>query len=59
MYVEGQTTPFNQQVIGWHVPQMWEQLKKSSEYTKRREAVDAFNRTSKWKKRGLSLLGTK
>ncbi|KAI9595521.1 xanthine dehydrogenase [Syncephalis fuscata] len=58
-YKEGQLTYYNQAVIGWHVPQMWEQLKASSDYAKRREEVDAFNRSSKWKKRGLAMLPTK
>ncbi|KAL1925143.1 uncharacterized protein VTP21DRAFT_26 [Calcarisporiella thermophila] len=59
MYREGQYTHFNQELKDWHIPEIWRQLKASSEYERRRREVDEFNATSRWKKRGLSLIPTK
>ncbi|KAI5791665.1 Molybdopterin-binding domain of aldehyde dehydrogenase-domain-containing protein [Peziza echinospora] len=59
MYKEHDTTHFNQELVDWHVPIMIERIKKEAEYNKRREAVDEFNKTHKWKKRGISLIPTK
>lgn len=58
-YHEGDTTHFNQKLVDYHVPQLVSQLKEEASYMARREAVDAFNKTHKWKKRGLSLISTK
>lgn len=38
---------------------MVQQLKQDADYESRRRAVDEFNRSHKWKKRGLSLIPTK
>lgn len=59
MYKEGDTTHFNQELVDFHVPIMWEQVQKEAEFEARRKAIDEFNATHKWKKRGLSLIPTK
>ncbi|KAG0127145.1 molybdopterin binding aldehyde oxidase/xanthine dehydrogenase [Tuber indicum] len=59
MYKEGDETHFNQVLKDWHVPLLVNAVKKEAEYEKRREAVDEFNKTHKWRKRGLSLIPTK
>lgn len=59
MYKEGDTTHFNQELADWHVPLLLSTIKQEADYTKRRSEVDEFNRTHKWKKRGLSLIPTK
>ncbi|KDN47751.1 hypothetical protein K437DRAFT_245899 [Tilletiaria anomala UBC 951] len=59
MYREGERTHYGQELVDWNVPALWSELKITSEYDKRRAAVDAFNKQNRWKKRGLSLMCTK
>ncbi|KAJ1972089.1 hypothetical protein H4R35_004868 [Dimargaris xerosporica] len=58
-YREGQTTPFNQPLTDWHFKATWDQVWHSAQYQARRQAIDAFNQTSRWKKRGLAIVPTK
>jgi xanthine dehydrogenase/oxidase len=59
MYKAGDITHFNQELKDWHVPLMYQQVQDESEYSKRREAVDEYNKGHKWNKRGLALIPTK
>lgn len=59
MYKEGQATHYNQELKDWHIPLIVDTLKKEANFEKRRQEVDEFNKTHKWKKRGLSLIPTK
>ncbi|KAF2650067.1 xanthine dehydrogenase/oxidase [Lophiostoma macrostomum CBS 122681] len=60
LYKVGEHTPFFQKIDDdWHVPITLEQLRRSSEYEKRKAAVAAFNKTNRWKKRGICLVPTK
>ena len=59
MYEPGEETHFKQELKDWYVPLMWEQVKKEAEIERRRKDIDDFNKRSKWKKRGLSLIPTK
>ncbi|EHY58092.1 hypothetical protein HRR83_005050 [Exophiala dermatitidis] len=59
LYKEGDQTHFNQELEDWHVPLMWKQVKESADYETRRKAVDDFNATHKWQKKGLALIPTK
>ncbi|CAK7219419.1 hypothetical protein SBRCBS47491_003837 [Sporothrix bragantina] len=59
MYKDGELTHFNQTITDWHVPLMYEQLRKSTDYDNRRTSVAEFNKEHKWRKRGLSLIPTK
>ncbi|KAI5855810.1 Molybdopterin-binding domain of aldehyde dehydrogenase-domain-containing protein [Tricharina praecox] len=58
-YHEGDLTHFNQKLVDYHVPLMVNQIKEEADFDARRQAVDEFNKTHKWKKRGLSLIPTK
>ncbi|KAJ1916857.1 hypothetical protein IWQ60_007971 [Tieghemiomyces parasiticus] len=58
-YTSGQTTHFGQLLTDWHFPQTWTAVHQSSRFAERRAAVDVYNRTSRWKKRGLALVPTK
>ncbi|KAJ1982432.1 hypothetical protein H4R34_001725 [Dimargaris verticillata] len=58
-YQQGQTTPYNQPLTDWHFKATWDQVWHSAQYQARRQAIDAFNRTSRWKKRGLAIVPTK
>ncbi|KAH6638411.1 xanthine dehydrogenase/oxidase [Boeremia exigua] len=60
LYSVGQHTPFFQKIDeDWHVPMLLHQLSKSSDYEERKAAVQAFNKTNRWKKRGISLIPCK
>ncbi|CAK7236043.1 hypothetical protein SEUCBS140593_009486 [Sporothrix eucalyptigena] len=59
MYADGELTPFNQSITDWHVPLMYDQLQKATDYQSRRVAVEAFNKEHAWRKRGLALIPTK
>lgn len=56
---EGETVHFGQKLLDWNVPAMWQSLLHSSDFEERRSAVDSFNASSRWKKRGISIHGTK
>ncbi|CAG8591425.1 12826_t:CDS:2, partial [Cetraspora pellucida] len=56
IYVEGQITPYNQTLKDWYLPLVYQQVKETSEFEKRRKEVDEFNSKNKWRKRGLSLM---
>lgn len=58
-YKDGEETHFNQAVEDWYVPLMYKQVQESSDYAARRKAVDEFNASHKWQKKGLALIPTK
>ncbi|KAH8812815.1 putative xanthine dehydrogenase [Xylogone sp. PMI_703] len=58
-YKAGEETHFNQALKDWHVPLMYQQVQLEADYATRQAAVEGFNKTHKWKKRGLSLIPTK
>lgn len=59
MYKPHEITHFNQELKDWHVPLMYEQVLSETDYESRREAITAFNKIHKWKKRGLAIIPTK
>jgi xanthine dehydrogenase/oxidase len=59
MYKPDETTHFNQALKDWHVPLMYKQVKEESNYVERRKAVEEYNATHKWSKRGMALVPTK
>jgi xanthine dehydrogenase large subunit len=52
-------TPYNQILENNVLPELFEKLKKTSNYELRRKEIEAFNKTEKTKVRGLSLTGCK
>ncbi|KAH7366980.1 xanthine dehydrogenase, partial [Plectosphaerella cucumerina] len=58
-YQPREKTHFNQEITDWHVPLMYEQVKRESQYQVRRALVTEFNKGNKWRKRGLALIPTK
>ncbi|KAL2840748.1 Molybdopterin-binding domain of aldehyde dehydrogenase-domain-containing protein [Aspergillus pseudodeflectus] len=59
MYEPGDKTHFNQELKDWHVPLMFDQVLEESSYLERRKAVEEYNRTHKWSKRGMAIVPTK
>jgi len=59
LYKPNEQTHFNQELKDWHVPLMYQQVLTEANYAERRKAVDTYNASSKWKKRGLALIPTK
>lgn len=59
MYKPDETTHFNQVLKDWHVPLMYQQVKDESNWLERRKAVEEYNATHKWSKRGMALVPTK
>ncbi|EUC32996.1 hypothetical protein COCCADRAFT_5375 [Bipolaris zeicola 26-R-13] len=60
LYKAGEHTPFFQKIDeDWHIPMLLHQLSKSSEYEKRKAAVNEFNEKNRWRKRGISLIPSK
>ncbi|KAG0345404.1 hypothetical protein BG004_003729 [Podila humilis] len=58
-YKEGELTHFNQELKDWHLPKGYFQLKEKTNFDARKAAIDEFNKQSKWRKRGISLIPTK
>ena len=52
-------TPYGQKLEENHLPRLWSEIKRGSEWDRRRAEVDAFNRTSPLLKRGLGLFPLK
>ncbi|MEZ5463781.1 MAG: xanthine dehydrogenase molybdopterin binding subunit [Lysobacteraceae bacterium] len=55
----GNQTPYGQPVIDNHLPELWTQLKTSSDYARRRDAITAFNVDNARRKRGLAITPVK
>ncbi|KAH6695402.1 xanthine dehydrogenase [Plectosphaerella plurivora] len=58
-YQPKEKTHFNQEITDWHVPLMYEQVQRETNYPVRRALVTEFNNGNKWRKRGLALIPTK
>ncbi|CAM1510465.1 Fc.00g008000.m01.CDS01 [Cosmosporella sp. VM-42] len=58
-YKSDEETHFNQLLGDWHVPLMYKQVQDETSYERRRHAVGEFNKSNKWRKRGLALIPTK
>ena len=54
----GYRTPYGQIVPDSHFPRIWDEGLAKSDFAARRAAVDAFNASSQWIKRGLAMVPT-
>jgi xanthine dehydrogenase/oxidase len=55
----GAVTHYKQELVDCHIREMWGKVKETSDFATRRAAVDAFNESNRWKKRGLSMMPVK
>ncbi|XP_058060425.1 xanthine dehydrogenase [Anopheles bellator] len=58
LFNEGDTTHYNQVIEGCNVRRCWSELLQSSDFHKRREAVEQYNREHRWRKRGIHVVPT-
>jgi xanthine dehydrogenase/oxidase len=59
LYRAGQATPFGQVLTDCYVQRVFETTRSKYEFDERRVAVNDFNRESRWRKRGISLIPVK
>jgi xanthine dehydrogenase/oxidase len=60
MYSEGDSTPYGQVLRGCQARQCWDEaLRSAGGLTERQEAIDSFNSSHKYRKRGLAVIPTK
>ncbi|KAI9920443.1 hypothetical protein PsorP6_015724 [Peronosclerospora sorghi] len=59
MYIEGQRTHFGQPLEDFNLQTLWQHLIYRSNFESKKTNVEAFNKSNRWKKRGVSLLPTK
>jgi xanthine dehydrogenase/oxidase len=52
-------THFGQDLIFCNIRELWDSLYKSSDFEKRAEAVEQFNRANRWRKRGIAMMPQK
>ncbi|MFK8010192.1 MAG: molybdopterin cofactor-binding domain-containing protein [Saprospiraceae bacterium] len=46
--------------LKWNnINQLWKQIKKSSDFEKRKKAIDKFNKENKWRKKGICMMPLK
>ncbi|XP_028399776.1 xanthine dehydrogenase/oxidase-like isoform X2 [Dendronephthya gigantea] len=58
-YKQGQTTYYKQPLPYCSISKIWQELKVSSEFDKRKAAIVEFNKANRWRKRGISLVPLK
>ncbi|CAK6983920.1 xanthine dehydrogenase/oxidase [Scomber scombrus] len=59
LYMQGDSTPFNQILDQFTVDRCWDECLARSDYEKRRAAIELYNRQNRWTKRGLAIIPTK
>ncbi|XP_049922243.1 xanthine dehydrogenase/oxidase [Epinephelus moara] len=59
LYVEGESTPYNQILDQFTLGRCWDECLSRSGYQQRRAAIDLYNRQNRWTKRGLAIIPTK
>ncbi|CAM6083475.1 unnamed protein product [Calypogeia fissa] len=56
---EGHTVHYGQKMDHCTIQKVWAQCKSSCEFDERRAEVDSFNKSNRWKKRGIAMVPTK
>ncbi|KAL3045459.1 hypothetical protein OYC64_013683 [Pagothenia borchgrevinki] len=59
LYMEGQSTPYNQILGQFTLDRCWDECMLRSEYQQRRAAIELYNKQNRWTKRGLAIVPTK
>ncbi|TDP97958.1 molybdopterin cofactor-binding domain-containing protein [Labedaea rhizosphaerae] len=59
LYKRGDVTPFGQALTYCYMREVWAYLRKEARYDARKVVVDTFNRTNRWRKRGIAMVPVK
>ena len=59
MYVRGDVTPFGQALSYCYMKDVWKYAEEKSQYQKKLQEVNEFNKNNKWKKRGVYMIPVK
>jgi xanthine dehydrogenase/oxidase len=59
LYVQGDSTPYGEPLDSCYMREVWDYTVKKADFHARQRAVDAFNASNRWRKRGISLLPVK
>jgi xanthine dehydrogenase/oxidase len=59
LYDRGDVTPFGQALTYCYMKEVWTYLKQVCSYDDRVKAIEQFNSSNKWRKRGLSMIPVK
>ncbi|KAE8998027.1 Xanthine dehydrogenase [Phytophthora fragariae] len=59
MYVEGQTTHYGQPLEDFNLKTLWQHTIDRSGFETKKADVEAFNKSNRWRKRGVAILPTK
>ncbi|XP_059183934.1 xanthine dehydrogenase/oxidase isoform X2 [Centropristis striata] len=59
LYVQGESTPYNQVLEQFTLDRCWDECLTRSGYQQRRADIDLYNRQNRWTKRGLAIVPTK
>lgn len=56
LYRPGDVTPFGQDLAHCHLREVWAFLREKCDYGRQKLAVEAFNRSNRWRKRGIAMM---
>ncbi|KAM7365856.1 hypothetical protein PAMP_016751 [Pampus punctatissimus] len=59
LYMEGESTPYNQILDQFTLDRCWNECLARSSYEQRRATIKLYNRQNRWTKRGLAIVPTK
>jgi xanthine dehydrogenase/oxidase len=59
LYRQGELTPYGQVVDYCYLAEVWERIGTTSDFARRQAAVEEFNRSNRWRKRGISMIPVK
>ena len=59
LYRIGDTTPYGEVLDYCIMDNVWERIRRRSDFDRRLKAVEAFNAANRWKKRGISMIPIK
>eukprot|EP00752_Nemacystus_decipiens_P001718 g1661.t2 len=59
LYKPEEPTHFGQPLEAWNVPDAWSDMQRWADIDRRRQEVDEFNASNRYRKRGLSVIPTK
>lgn len=59
LYQRGDVTPFGQALSYCYMSEVWAYLKQVANYEEKQRAVEEYNRTNRWRKRGLAMIPVK